>query len=217
MRIVSSPSVVVSNNQSATLQVGDEIPIATRQAVSVTDPEAPIVNNIEFRETGVILKVTPQINNDDVVTMVIEQEISSVVGQTATGASGTLTPTISKRKITSTISVKSGQMVVLGGLISEQKSYFKNRVPIWEKVPFVGRFPGKTDNGSVRTELVVFLSPQVIHDDQEAGLIADELRERLRSLAPSRDRKYEEWPRKRWEVMTRGSPALEPAPTPLKP
>ncbi len=205
VRVVSSPSVVVLNNQSATLLVGDEVPIATRAATSVTDPEAPIVNDIEFRNTGVILKVTPRINSDDLVTMEIEQEISKVATTTAAGNAVTLTPTISQRRITSTIAVQSGQMVVLGGLISEAKDYTKNRVPIWEKIPILGAFPGKTDNRSIRTELVMFLMPYVIHDSKEAGMITDELRERLRALTPNRRRKYERWPRRKWETITRSS------------
>jgi len=100
-------------------------------------------------------------------------------------------------------------MVVLGGLISERKQYFKNRVPIWEKVPVLGQFPGKTDNGSVRTELVVFLTPQVIHNSEDAGFIADELRDRLRKLEPSRYRKYERWPRKKWEAYISPEPNYE--------
>ncbi len=207
VRVVSSPSVVVLDNQPATLQVGNEVPIATRSAQSVTDPEAPIVNNIEFRDTGVILKVTPRINNEGVVTMQIEQEISAVVNATPAGAPGSLTPTISQRRIASTISVQSGQMVVLGGLIAERKNNTKNRVPIWEKVPLLGKFPGRTDNQSERTELVVFLRPQVIRNAVEASLIAEELRSRLSSLVPKRKRKYQRWPERR-----RAKPAHLPKP-----
>ena len=184
VRLVSSPSLVVVNSGTAVLQVGEDVPIATRQAVSVTDPAAPIVNNIEFRKTGVILKVTPRINSDGLVTMDVEQEISAVATATTEGQAGTLTPTISQRRIVSTISVYSGQMVVLGGLVSERTSKFANRVPILERVPVVGDAVGKTDDAGDRTELVVFIQPQVIRDAADATRIADELRERLGSLAP---------------------------------
>ena len=184
VRIVSSPSVVVVNNESATLQVGDDVPISTRQAVSVTDPEAPIVNNIEFRKTGVILKVTPRINSDGLVTMEVEQEISAVTGATTEGQAGTLTPTISQRRVASTISVYSGQMVVLGGLVTERANKFANRVPIIERIPLLGDALGKTDDKGDRTELVVFIQPQVIRDAADATMIANELRHRLGLLAP---------------------------------
>ena len=205
VRIVSSPSVVVVNNKQAILQVGDEVPIATRAARSVTDPEAPIVNDISFRDTGVILKVIPRVNSSGLVTMEIEQEISNVSNSVPLGEAGTLTPTISKRRIASTIAVYSGQMVVLAGLIQERKDNFKNRVPIWEKVPFFGKFPGKTDNSSVRTELVVFLRPTVIYNPVQASRIAEELRWRLKSMTPNRKTKYERWPKREkrgWTTST---------------
>lgn len=204
VRVVSSPSVVVVNNKQAVLQVGDEVPIATRQATSVTDPEAPIVNNIDFRETGVILKVTPRVNSNGLVTMEIEQEISNVSNAVPVGEAGTLTPTISQRKISTTISVYSGQMVVLAGLISERRDKLRNRVPIWEKVPILGKFPGKTINSSVRSELVVFLRPKVIYNPVQASRIAEELRWRLKSLTPTRKTKYDRWPKKKrgWSTST---------------
>ncbi|MGI9426565.1 MAG: type II secretion system secretin GspD, partial [Hyphomicrobiaceae bacterium] len=180
VRLVSSPSVVVVNNSTAVIQVGDDVPIATRQAVSVTDPAAPIVNDIEFRKTGVILRVTPQINSDGLVTMEVEQENSSVASTTP----GSLTPTISQRRIVSTISVYSGQMVVMGGLVSEQTNKFANRIPVLERVPVVGDAVGKTDDKGARTELVLFIQPRVIRDAADATRIADEIRARLGSLAP---------------------------------
>ena len=110
VKILSSPSVVVVDNKPASLQVGDEVPIVTRTAQSVTDPDAPIVNNIEFRNTGVILNVLPRITADGTINLNIEQEISSVSGTD----SETLTPTISQRRVSSTVSVASGQTVLLG-------------------------------------------------------------------------------------------------------
>ena len=196
VKVVSSPSVVVVNNKSARLQVGDEVPISTRQSTSVTDPEAPIVNSIEFRDTGVILDVLPRVNSSGVVTMEITQEISSVKATTATGDGvSTLTPTISQRRISSTISVRSGQMVVLGGLISETRQKLKQAVPIWEKIPFIGKIPGKNTSGIERTELVIFLRPIVIRRDEDASLLAEEFRSRLESLTPNVYRKYDRKPR----------------------
>ena len=193
VKVVSSPSVVVVNNKSARLQVGDEVPISTRQSTSVTDPEAPIVNSIEFRDTGVILDVVPRVNSSGMVTMEITQEISSVKATTAVGdnGAGTLTPTISKRKISSTISVRSGQMVVLGGLISETRETLKNSVPVWEKIPLIGNIPGRKTSGLIRTELVIFLRPIVIRNDEDASLLAQEFRARLESLTPDIYRKYD--------------------------
>lgn len=181
VRVVSSPSVVVLHNQTATLQVGDEVPITTRQATSVINPDSPVVNEIMFKNTGVILKVTPRINSNGLVTMEISQEISAVAGATN---SETLTPTISQRRISSTIAVQSGQMVVLGGLISEQVDREKKRVPVVSKIPYLGDLIGNTTNGRSRAELVVFLRPTVIHDPQDASNAAEAVRSGMQSLAP---------------------------------
>lgn len=183
VRVVSSPSVVVLHNQPATLQVGDEVPITTRAAQSVTDPAAPLVTEVEYKNTGVILKVTPRINSNGLVTMEIEQEISAVSRTTAT--TETLTPTISQRRISSTIAVQSSQMVVLGGLISEQLDHEKSRIPVFGKIPYIGDvIGGSTGAGRSRTELVVFLQPSVIRDPQDASNVAQAVRASMQSLAP---------------------------------
>ena len=182
VRVVSSPSVVVLHNQVATLQVGDEVPITTRTATSLSSDSPVVVNEIEFRNTGVILKVTPRISSNGLVAMEIEQEISAVA---RTSGSDTLTPTISQRKFTSAISVQSGQMVVLGGLISEQTDSSKKRIPLVEKIPYLGDVLGAdTATAKTRTELVVFLRPSVIRDPMDASNLTEEVRASMRSLAP---------------------------------
>jgi general secretion pathway protein D len=181
VKVVSSPSVVVVDNQPAVLKVGDEVPISTQQATILENPTAPIVSSIQFRDTGVILKVVPRVNSSGLVTMDIEQEISSVVNQTATP---TLTPTISQRQVASTISVYSGQMVALGGLISEQRNNDKSGVPILSQIPILGDAIGGTNKGLKRTELIIFIRPQVIRDPRDARDVSEELRSRLKSMAP---------------------------------
>ena len=186
VKVVSSPSVVVVDNQPALLKVGDEVPVSTQQATVLENPNAPIVSAIQFRSTGVILRVVPRVNSNGLVTMEIEQEISAVVSQ----GSQTLTPTISQRRIASTISVYSGQMVALGGLISEQKNIDKGSVPIVNHIPVLGDLIGNTVKGAKRTELIVFIKPQVIRNSRDARDVAEELRSRLQSMAfsPAKER-----------------------------
>ncbi len=184
VKVVSSPSVVVLHNQTAKLQVGDEVPIATRQVSDTKDSQAPVINEIKFRNTGVILKVTPRVNSNGLVTMEIEQEISSVTSANSVGENGTLTPTISQRKIQSTIAVNSQQTVVLGGLISEQVSKDNSGIPGLRRVPIIGKLVGAdNDNDRRRTELVVFLQPTVIRTPQDAADIAENIRDNLMSLS----------------------------------
>jgi len=180
VKVVSSPSVVVIDNQPALLKVGDEVPVSTQQTSAIEVPNAPIVSSIRFRDTGVILKVIPRVNSSGLVTMDIEQEISAVVPQPG-GPS--LTPTISQRRIASTISVYSGQMVALGGLISEQRNLDKSGLPVINRIPIIGEIIGSNERGMKRTELIVFIRPQVIRDPRDARDVAEELRSRLQLMA----------------------------------
>ncbi|MFA5958589.1 type II secretion system secretin GspD [Hyphomicrobium sp.] len=186
VRVVSSPSVVVLHNQPATLEVGDEVPIITRQAQSVINPDSPTVNEIEFKNTGVILNVTPRINSNGLVTMEIQQEVSAVVNPSGPNStSTTLTPTISQRRVTSTVAVQSGQMVVLGGLIREEVDHSKSSIPVLNKIPYLGDvLGGNTNNTKVRTELIVFIRPTVIRNPEDASNAAEALRAGMQSLAP---------------------------------
>jgi general secretion pathway protein D len=195
VKVVSSPSVVVVDNQPALLKVGDEVPVSTQQATVLENPSAPIVSAIQFRSTGVILRVIPRVNSTGLVTMDIEQEISAVASQGVQ----TLTPTISQRRIASTISVYSGQMVALGGLISEQKNLDKSTLPGVAHIPVLGDLVGSTIKGVKRTELIVFIRPQVIRNSRDAREVAEELRSRLHSLSgpPARDDGWRATPHRR--------------------
>jgi general secretion pathway protein D len=184
VKVLSSPSVVVLDNKPAVLQVGDEIPIVTRTAQSVTDPQAPIVNNVEFRNTGVILKVLPRITGNGTINLVIEQEISSVQRSQAQS----LTPTISQRKVNSTVSVTSGQTVMLGGLISERQQRGRDGLPVLSDLPLIGDAFRSNQNAGTRTELIILIRPQVIRDSLDAQHVAEQMRSQLRLMnEPSRN------------------------------
>jgi general secretion pathway protein D len=177
VNVLSSPALVVLDNQQALLQVGDEVPIATRSAVDVTVPNAPIVNNIEMRNTGVILKVTPRVNANGAVTLDVIQEISNVVRNETQPQ--TLTPTISQRRVQSSIAVVSGQTVLLGGLISNRSERGKSGWPILSEIKSFGDLFAQNSGTSDRTELIIFIRPQIIRDGLDAQLVAEELRSKL--------------------------------------
>ncbi len=181
LNVISSPQLVVLDNQSAQLEVGDEVPVTTQQSVSTADAAAPLVSTIEYRDTGVILTVTPRINTGGLVTMEIEQEVSNVSQNVSTGA---LTPTISQRRVKSTVAVQSGETVVLGGLIEETQNTTKSGIPFLMRIPVLGALFGTRGNMAVRTELIVFLTPRVIHNQDEAREITEEVRRKLQSLKP---------------------------------
>jgi general secretion pathway protein D len=176
VKVLSNPSLVVVNNQVATLQVGDSVPVSTGSATSVLTTGAPIVNTIDYRNTGIILHVSPRINANGNVRLDVEQEISSVQPT----PSPTLTPTVSERKVKSSVSVATGQTVLLAGLISEQQNKNRNGIPLLDQIPGFGDGFSHQDNTSTRTELIIFIRPQIIRDGTDAHFVAEELRSKLR-------------------------------------
>jgi general secretion pathway protein D len=175
VKVLSNPSLVVVNNQAATLQVGDVVPVSTGSATVLTTSNT-VVNTIDYRNTGIILRVSPRINVNGNVRLDVEQEISNVSPQTATS----LTPTVSERKVKSSISVANGQTVLLAGLISEQQNLNRNGIPVLDQIPGLGDAFSHQDKTVARTELIIFIRPQIIHDSLDAHFVAEELRSKLR-------------------------------------
>jgi general secretion pathway protein D len=179
-KIISSPSLMVLNNQKATIQVGDQVPITTQQQQATTTT-SNIVNSIEFRDTGVLLSVTPRVNAGGLVIMEVEQEVSNVAPNAATP----LTPTIQQRKINSTVAVQSGETVVLGGLIRENDNSSDSGVPGLREIPMLGWFFGTSTDELTRTELVVLITPRAVRGAVEARGVTDEFRRKMESLKPA--------------------------------
>jgi general secretion pathway protein D len=184
VRVLSAPKLLVLNNHQAELQIGDQVPITTASAVGTQNPDAPIVNSVQFRDTGVILSVTPRANQSGRVTIDIAQEVSDVA---ATTTSGIDSPTIQQRKFATTVAVADGETIVLGGLIRESTSRSRGGVPVLSRVPGLGGLFGSRNRDRRRTELIVLLTPRVIRSEDESRQTMDELRrqfEGLRSMLP---------------------------------
>ncbi len=167
VQILSSPSLVVVENETANFQVGDQVPITTRTVTPVESGTAPVSNEIEYRDTGIILQVKPRISENGLVQLEIEQEISAVAGGAA------LTPVITNRKVSSSISVVDGQTVLLGGLISDQTDRGRSGLP------GLSRLFGQKSQGTNRIELIIMIRPTVIRDGQDAQRVAEALRGRM--------------------------------------
>jgi general secretion pathway protein D len=175
VKVLSNPSLVVVNNQAATLQVGDSVPVSTGSATVLTTSNT-VVNTIDYRNTGIILRVSPRINANGNVRLDVEQEISNVSAATA----ASLTPTVSERKVKSSISVAAGQTVLLAGLISEQQNLNRSGIPLLDQIPVLGNAFSYQDKTKTRTELIIFIRPQIIRDSMDAHYVAEELRSKLR-------------------------------------
>jgi general secretion pathway protein D len=180
IRVISSPQVLVLDNRTAELQVGDQVPVSTQQSVSNTDPDAPTVNSVDFRDTGVVLRVTPRVNASGVVNLEIEQEESSAVTTTSSGIDS---PTIQQRKIRSTVVVNSGETVALGGLIRDTQTDAISGIPLLSSIPVLGKLFSSTTETGRRTELLVLISPRVIRNQEEARAVTRDLRNTLHNAA----------------------------------
>jgi general secretion pathway protein D len=186
VKVVSAPTLMALNNQKATLQIGDEVPIVTQQSVGTGAPNAPVINSITMKNTGVILTVTPRVNNAGRVMLDIEQEVSSVVKTTTSGIDS---PTIQQRKISTRVMVNDGESLALGGLIQEKNSLSRGQVPILGDLPIIGNvFKNKTD-GINRTELIIFIRPRVVRDIYEARDVTEEFRQQLNFETPIKKRR----------------------------
>lgn len=182
VRVVSSPSLLVLENETATIKVGDQVPIQTQTLVTDGGNN---VNSFEYRDTGVILKVRPRVSASGVVTIELGQELSAVTsGQslTAGGSAAFKNPTFTQRAINSKVSVNDQQTVLLGGLISGQEEGARNSVPGANKVPVLGKVLGTTSNVAKRTELIVFITPKIIRNGEDAARESQELRDKMKNL-----------------------------------
>jgi general secretion pathway protein D len=177
VKVLSNPSLVVLDNQAATLQVGDQVPFSTGTATVLTANNT-VVNTIDYKNTGIILRVLPRANANGNVVLDIEQEISSVAPGTAAGS---LTPTISQRRVKSSIAVHSGQTVLLAGLISETENKQRQGIPLLDSIPGVGDAFSHQNTSRARTELILFIRPTVIRDAVDAHVIAEEMRSKMNS------------------------------------
>ena len=181
VNVVSSPSLMVMENKRASFQVGDEVPIITQTGQGVQAPGAPIINSVSYRSTGIILGITPRLSDDGRVFLDIEQEVSNVSSTSVNG------PTISQRRVKTTVTVNDGETIVLAGLMKDDATRDREQVPLFGDIPFIGNaFKSKNDTIK-RTELLISITPQVIRDRQQIDDVTAEYRDQLNfSTRPQR-------------------------------
>ena len=177
VKILSSPTLMVMDNEEARLQVGDDVPIVVRSSQSTDDPNAPIVTEEEFRETGVILNIRPRVNAAGNLSLQIRQEVSSVAP-----TPGAVNPTFNQRVVESTILVNSGETIALAGLIEGESELRRDGIPVLSRLPVIGSLFGATERSGDRNELMVLIRPFVVRDQGQARAATNELRRKLSSL-----------------------------------
>lgn len=172
VKILSSPHLMVIDNQTAEIKVGDQVPVRTGSTVT---EGGVTTESIQYKDTGVLLGVTPRVNAGGLVTMDVNQEVTDL---------GDVEPTTQQRRflqrtITSSVAVQTGETLVLGGLITENRNVSENGVPGLYHLPVVGPLFGSTTDDTKRTELLVLITPRVVRDQEEARRVTEELRGKL--------------------------------------
>lgn len=177
LRVISTPSLMVLDNHTASIMVGNQQPILSGETISAEGGTR--TTSIQYKDTGVSLSVTPSVGSGDMVTMDINQAVTDVgVVDTATGQR-----TFLQRQIGSKVAVRSGETLVLGGLIRDNNSDGTSGVPGLHEVPVLGALFGTKSRGANRTELLVLITPRVARSDEDAREISRALRDRMQGLS----------------------------------
>jgi general secretion pathway protein D len=181
LRVLSSPRIVARNGEMATIEVGNQVPIITSQQSNAnTGGTAGVLQTVEYKDTGVILKVKPIIYAGGRVELEVTQEVS---GASATQTGVNISPTISTRKINTRLSLRDGASVMLGGMISSSNNAGNAGIPLLKDIPVLGQLFRNSTTEQDRTELIIMITPYVINDDYEAEELTNAFRNQLGAWA----------------------------------
>ena len=182
VKILSSPELLVLDNETASLQVGNLVPYLTAQTTDLVSSTNAITNSVSYQKTGVITQVTPRVNSGGLVTLDISQEVAGIAaGSTTTGTSGSTinSPTFTDRAVQSRIVAQDGETVGIAGLITDNLARGSSGIPILKDIPIISLLTSQQTNTRTRTELLVLLTPHVLHDQRDARSLTDDLREQI--------------------------------------
>jgi general secretion pathway protein D len=178
VKVISSPSLMVLDNHTASIAVGNQQPIQVGETIT---SGGNVTNNIQYKDTGVSLTVTPSVNAGNMVTMQLNQSVTDVGPQdVATGQRSFL-----QRQFASKVAVRSGETLVLGGLIRDNSTNGKSGLPMLQDIPIIGNLFGTNSSSTNRTELVVLITPRVVRTVQDVREIGEDLKERMKALFPA--------------------------------
>jgi general secretion pathway protein D len=186
VRILSTPQLLTLDNEDAEITVGENIPYVSRQDSGVVGVTGTTnYSSYDYKDVGVTLKVTPQINKDGFIRMKIDQSVTKVVNQSASvdaAGSQVLTPTTLKRTAKTTVVVKSGETVVIGGMIQDDSSKGTGKVPLLGDIPLLGWLFKTRSTTNTRTNLFVFITPRIIEQPEDARKIQEEKMDYMRTI-----------------------------------
>lgn len=191
LNILSSPHILALDNKEARIEVGEEVPIVTSEYVPLdVDSDSSTSRSVEYRSTGVILTVTPRINERGLVAMDVDQEVSKAV---VNESSGIESPSITNRKAKTSLVVQDGQTIIIGGLIIDETSESKTGVPFLSSIPLIGYLFGSTKTDDAKIELILLLTPHVITNFEEVDLITNDFKAKVDSITRLMNKSDEEY------------------------
>jgi general secretion pathway protein D len=181
-RVISAPSIIATDSIAASMNVGDDVPVLTSQAVGGVQQggNSLFTNTVSNRSSGVTLNILARVNSSGVVTMVINQNVSSP--QAPAASSSIQSPSFSNRSFSTQLTVQDGDTVAIGGIIQETNLQSSGGVPFLHRLPGIGALFGAQNYSKTRTELVVFLTPRVIYDTNQISDATDEVRNSLKNV-----------------------------------
>lgn len=182
LKVLASPHVLVSDNREARIQIGDQVPIATSE--TNVPGTTQIQRTIQYRDTGVILKVKPQVNEGGLVSLDLTQEVSNFFIQRIFDSDQVV---IKKREASTNLVVQDGHTIIIGGLIREDIQSSREGLPVLSKIPLLGYLFGSTTDKNTRTELIMLLTPYVVKNQAEASELTMEHLERLKGIKKEMD------------------------------
>lgn len=179
VKILSAPHILVRDEQTANIQVGSEVPILSssgqQSGTTVT------FQQVQYRDTGIILKVTPNIAENDFITLDIKQEVSNAE-ETTTGVSDS--PTFSTRQAETSLVIKSGHTISLGGIIEQKNEKSISKIPLLGDIPFLGNLFKSTSLNNKRTELIMLITPYIASTSEEADSLTNAFQKKLKEIEP---------------------------------
>ena len=180
VNILASPSILASDNKEAVINISTEVPVVSSEYQYTSGTEPVIQTNIQYRNTGLILSVTPHINERGLVTMTIKQEVSDQSQNVTVG--GKSYPSFFKRTIDTTLTVRHGQTIVIGGLMKQNRGKGRSGVPWLVKIPILGLLFGKKTTTFSKSELILLITPHVITTLDEVDAITEEFKAKVSNL-----------------------------------
>jgi len=185
MEVLSRPSILARNNQQATITIGQQVPLITNVRYDTFGNQ---INGITYQNVGIILQVTPFISSDGMVEMIVAPQISSLADSSvnvATGTNSVAAPVINIRSADTVVVTPDGQTVVIGGLLSNNKTENESKIPLLGDIPLLGNLFKRKVKSDVKTELLIFLTPTIVQHPHELASLSDAAREDNRQIEKS--------------------------------